>query len=85
MTKQNFTQILILLTLFSFYSCDKSESYSITDHYIACGWMECGASEPGSIELHESWAQNAQSRHRRPFLNVVFLKQKLNIRSRRRF
>ena len=61
MTKQNFTQILILLTLFSFYSCDKSESYSITDHYIACGWMECGASEPGSIELHESWAQNAQS------------------------
>ena len=61
MTKRTFTQILLLLGFLSFYSCDNSESYSVTDHYIACGWMGCGEINMSSIDFDESWAKGAQS------------------------
>ena len=61
MTKRIYTQTLLLLSLVLIYSCDKSESYSITDHYVACGWMGCGEMNMNSISLHESWKKGAQS------------------------
>ncbi len=61
MTKKTFIHIALLLTLITFYSCDESESYSITDHYTPCGWMGCGELDVGLIDLEESWTKNTQS------------------------
>lgn len=61
MTKQIYRQSILLLIFFSFYSCDNSENYSLTDHYLPCGWMGCGAIDEEFIDFDEAWTKNPQS------------------------
>lgn len=62
MLRINFLFILSIL-VFTNYGCEttSTEAYNITDHYISCGWMGCGANDPEMIVMDEKHGQNPHS------------------------
>lgn len=57
-----FQTFVFTLTAFTlvFSSC-KQETYSITDNYLPCGWMECAGAHSDDVVFDEAWTENAHS------------------------
>lgn len=62
MLRTNFLFILCIFILTN-YGCETAspEAYNITDHYIPCGWMGCGASDSETIVIDERYGEDPHS------------------------